>query len=313
MTRPRPPRPLPLALLLLLPLLAGCTTLQPTPPPAAPQVHPDVVQEAYLVPEMNLSVDATWANVRARGPAVAVPVRIDGAPAAAVYLGPTVSYRADASFASRERQGLQGDLFVQPPLGAFDALRERQGWQRASEADLASRGYAQPLDAFKAASALMPTNRTPLAPGTWALNGSVTARFEPGNVTLASEEGPFVFQRDATGFVAVENRTVLRWVEANNTLYASNDALAEASSADLGLAAVELTWTAGRVDAWVRTPRFRATDLEVSEDRTAKIGNVQLPRVGSVSMVRYDSLVVRDDLVEFRSRNMTFRMSPNPP
>lgn len=299
-------------LLLLAPALAGCTLLgPPIPPPGS--IHPALVQQAYVVSDVALSVDSPFANVRATGRALAVAVTPGGAEGAAVFVGPQVSWRADAIFQTRERPPGPGDAYVQPPAGEWAALRERQSWVPASEKDLSDAGFPNAQALFQHASKVVPQALAAPEPGLWFLNGTVSARFDfrIQNVSLATAEGPFVFQRNASGFIAVENRTIITWREAEHKLDASNaPALVEAQAEDPQLAALSFTWSAARIDVRVRTPSFRVADLEVTEDKITSIINVELPRVAHVSMVRYLNATIEDDRVEVRSQNITLLLGP---
>lgn len=297
-----------LALALLAPALAGCTFLNP--PPQSPVVDARVVQEAFAVPELDLSLDHAFGNVRARGPALAVALRSGGQEFGAVYVGAAVSWRADALFQARGREVEEGDLFVEAPAGAWEALRAGQGWRAALPEDLARAGLEGPRDLFLRASRTLPQNHAPPLPDLWVLNGTIAARVEPTNFTLASLEGPFVFQRNATGFIVVEGRTLVAWSELNRSLDAQNDAILRARVENASLAELRVTWTAGSVAAELLTPAFRRADLNVTEDPGTRTIGVVYPGVAEVAMLRYASRELRDGLVELRSQNMTLRMAP---
>lgn len=303
-----PPAPL-LALVVLLPALAGCIFNPFERPP--PGLDPRIVQEAWLVPVPQLSMDSPYGHVRVQGRALAVPVRLEGAEAGAVYLGTGVSWRTDAIFQARGRENVSGDLYVQVPLGSWPGLRGRQDWAPAGEADVQAFGYNGTRAALERANLLLPAKPTPPAPGFWQFNGTVSGRVDAANFTLASDEGPYVFQRNATGFIVIEGNTLLNFGVENLTLTASNDGLAQVKIHDRGLADFrELVWGPSMLRAVIATPPFRATDLEVNEDRTAQVVNVKLPRVAELSMVRFREDTVRDDFVEVKGANITLRMGP---
>lgn len=298
-------------LVLFLPALSGCTWFGPVGPPPGDPVSPDLVRQAFVAPALQVTIDSPYANVRLGGRALVVPVLHDGAQAAAVYLGLTIAWRTDAVVAVRERTNHTGDVYVQPPLGEWEAQKARQAWVPASASDLSAAGFADEQALYVRASRVLPPNQSAPAPGFWFLNGTVVAKFQPGNVSLATVDGPpFVFQRNATGFLAVENRTVVNWDERNRTLVAQNDGLVQVNSQDPELGSVTFSWSAARVDVRLRTPPFKVTDLVVENDATLKAITVTLAGVGKASMISYDASDVRDNRVELRTDNMTVLMGP---
>jgi hypothetical protein len=296
-----------LLLLLLLPAAAGC--LDWLGPPPGPGLDPRVVPEVWVVPALDLRLDHDYGNLRADGEVLAVPIRLFGQEAGAVYLGPVLSWRADEIFQLKVRENQQADVFVEAPLGQWAALRQRQGWQPAQASDLQTRGYADNASALARAARLLLPNDTAPAPGSWVVNGTVAARVSPTNFTLASEEGPFVFNRNTTNMVVVENVTVISWSELNRTLDTQQDALAriEVTNPDL-LPGLRVSWTRSSVEARLATPAFREVDAPVDDDRASRIVSVTVSGVATMAMIKYLNFTRRDSFVEMRSANMTFRM-----
>lgn len=301
--------PLALALLLVLaPALAGCTWFQP-PPPTDP-VSDRIVQQAFVVPDLQVRVDSPFANLRLTGRALAVPVHFNGTEGAAVYLRPMLSWRADAIFQAKEAQPMPAEMYVQPPAGEWAQHRAAAAWQAATAADLAAAGFPDERALFARASHLLPIDPAPPKPSLWSFNGTLAARFEPRNVSLASEVGPIVFQRDDEGFLTVENRTIITWREADGNLSGTQDVLFGARIHDPELASLEMTWNATRADVRVRTAPFRVQDLKVQEDRVARVVSVDFPEVATVSMLKYVTSSIQDSRVELRSQNVTLVMAP---
>lgn len=298
-----------LALIVLLPALAGCAWFDPPPDPGN-TVSPLIVQEAFVVPDLQLRIDSPYANLQVTGRTLAVPVRLNGTEAAAVFLGPQVGWRADAIYQVKERAPFPAPLYVQAPTGEWAPQRAAANWQPATSADLSAAGFADANALFLRASRMLPSNTSGPLPNVWYMNGTVTAKFEPGNVTIGVEEGPFVFQRDARGFVVIEGGTLLSWREAEGNLSGSNDVLFGATIHAQDRADLDLTWNATRVDVHIRTPPFRTSDLQVDDDRVTKAFRGGLPGIAEVSMLKYVSATVQDARVELRSQNVTVVLGP---
>lgn len=305
-------RSLALVLLVLMPALAGCLEfLDPPKPPVVPEINPCIVQEAFVVPALQLRMDSPYGNVRLAGRGLAVPVKCGASEEGAVYLNTTAGYRADAIFQVRERDGLQGATFVQGPLGQWSGVRGGQNWTAAQPADIAAFGFADAQALFKRASKILPINHTAPEASSWSVNGTLFAHVQPHNFSVATEEGPYVFQRNATNFVIVENLTVMTWSVLNRTFYAAGaDAIASAEVRDPEIADLQAAWASNKVQVRVITPPFRRTDLFIDEEPAANITNAEYPGVALVTMIKSTSKTIRDSLVELKSANLTFTMAP---
>jgi hypothetical protein len=301
-----------LALLLTVaaPALGGCLDFLNPAASEPPPISPCITQEAWVVPALSLRMDSPYGNVRvASSRALAVPVKCGAAEEGAVYFNTTAGYRADAIFQVKSRENLAGDHFIQGPLGDWPEVRSSQGWTRASDSDLAGFGFNGTQGLYERASKLLPINVTlPLA-GSWLINGTMFAHIEPNNISIATEEGPFLFQRNASNFIVIENLTVLSWSVENRALDATGDALAHAEVKDPEIVDIELAWGNNRLDVTLRTPPFRKSDLLIDEDPRANITSVEYPNAAVVSMIKSTSSELRDDFVQLKSQNMTFTMT----
>lgn len=298
-------RPLaPLLVLVVAPVLAGCTLFD------VPAVPPDdrLVREVHAV-DLAFRLDSPFGNVRATGPALAVPLRLDGVERGAVYLGPEVGWRADMVFDIRQRATPNGSLVVIPPVGRWDALRGSQGWAPADAGRLAAAGFPDAAAALARAQQLLPTPGAFLPPAAWFINGTVTVQEDGANFTLATAEPQMLFKRNATGFVIFEASHFLTWREEPRSIDASVGSLVHLEVLDPQVAEYrDVRWVDGRLDATLVVPPFRESDLRVSYQASSEAVEVQFEGVAKLSVFKHRNVTIEDNLVRIVGHNSTVQM-----
>lgn len=314
----RPAWPVPCLLLLLAPAAAGCLDLGGAPPPAACGAR--LACTVLASPVIDVRVDHPFGSVHANGSALVVPVLDGGQEVGAVLLGTTLSWRSDEVFQAKAMDGQRVDEFVVMPPGEWAKVKQQFPMAPADDAALAAHGYAKASAALQRAASLVPANGSIALEGRWVWNGTFAATFEPQNVSMAWNDGPFVFNRTATSMIVVDNRTVVSWSWPNGTLDSQQDGLIELKVLDADYATDPARYVGNhmlvsfgprRVDATILTPPFRKADLKASSDEAAHLASATLPGVAQVVIVKSTKpAIIEDGVVAFATDNMTVGMHP---